>query len=121
MFFCDKLFGWEQLLTGCSGVLSCVSLRNEMQLVLDRPWWRGLLLMLTDLVDEDISSNAACNDLSVDCKELVDPVSESRENTSRLAVFDRRRRLAHTHIQHARYTKARFPLPELTARLNGPS
>jgi len=23
MFFCDKLFGWEQLVTGCIGVLSC--------------------------------------------------------------------------------------------------
>jgi len=21
MFFCDKLFGWEQLFTGCTGVL----------------------------------------------------------------------------------------------------
>jgi len=31
---------WEQLYTalGPIGVLCCVSLRNEMQLALDRPW-----------------------------------------------------------------------------------
>jgi len=39
MFFCNKLFGWEQLFTGGTGVLSCVSLGNQMQLALDRPWY----------------------------------------------------------------------------------
>ena len=41
MFFsATSYFGWEQLFTGCTGVLPvpCVSVRNEMQLALDRPW-----------------------------------------------------------------------------------